>query len=155
MRYSILIIWAVFAACSASNAPPDITTLAADEWVLIQAYAGHMLENDRDGVGYAYRFQGGTPIQIYKHDPYADDVLATVNDTATVSQDLLVPISKMLDYYRQAAAGGCDWVERVTITWHLRRGTVREQYVDESCELEEMFEDHPLLPALRSAGWKQ
>lgn len=135
------------------------STLQPGEEVFLNDYIGHMLSpGERSDIGMAFRFlKVEDGFKIYKHDPYAEDVRAAIQDSAIIEDKLVYPIDRIINYYRNLPEyGGCTSVTNFKAVWQVGDSTFIEQYHDDTCSYGDKFpiDDNPIMPPLRAAGFK-
>ena len=124
-------------------------------------YAGHIPFpfGERSELGAAYKFKkvSDSTFSIYKLDPYLENPSDSVLNSANIGSKFVHPIDSLINYHRKFKnqPGSCSIVTNTEFIWQSTSSSIIEKYSDITCGRIDYFEELPIMPAIREAGFIQ
>ena len=162
MKAFIPLLFIMFLSCNKQETAytlPTISKMNVGESFSYLDYSGHIpfQVGERSNLGGAYKFKkvSDSTFIIYKLDPYSENPTATVLDSSVIESKLVQPIDSLIFYHRKfnGKLGSCSTVTNTEFIWQNMRSSIIEKYSDITCGRVDYFTEHPIMPAIRDAGF--
>ncbi|MBO6573122.1 MAG: hypothetical protein JJ958_11850 [Balneola sp.] len=154
----------LFASCNKKETEftlPSIANMKVGESLTYLDYSGHIPfpVGERSNLGAAYKFkkESDSTFTIYKLDPYLENPADSILNSAVIGSKFVHPIDSLIYYHRKfkIESGSCSAVTNTEIIWQSSRSSFTEKYSDITCGRVDYFNELPIMPAIREAGFNQ